>query len=203
MAMFSPQDIPKIRSLLRNIWATRGATSWIRLIDTQSMTPTLSGNIFLLVKWTTTLSSFELGDLILFSSPPPEILVVHRVCHINRTEKDIQVLQAADGFVAGEEISGGWLQAESVLGRIIAIRWGESDARITRLAARLHRFFGTLISTVSFSLWEQTQQLTKYKTTPLWKLTWAATTVLHKLLLYTHAFLLHISARASEENRLV
>lgn len=197
--MLSPSDTASLRSLLLKVWAAKGARSWVRLVDTQSMSPTLSGNVFLLVEWTAS-PNLQPGTLVLFPSPHAGLLVVHRVCDLKITESGVQVLQMADRLIADDEIGSGWLPAESIFGHVVAIRWGKPGAKVTCLESRLYHFFGILIATLSAKWREQMKQSYANELGTRKTLTRLTVSALHRLLCYSYAFILRVSAGVPQEN---
>jgi hypothetical protein len=155
--MLSQIDKTKIRFLLRNIYAEENARSWVRLIDTQSMSPVLSGNIFLLIEWSRSVHDLQVGDLVLFSMKPLDLLVVHRVCQLEIVEGNIKILQIADEIIAGGKVSGGWISSEMVFGRVVAIRWGETSTKIIEITSSLHHFWGKILAATSVIRWKHDQ----------------------------------------------
>jgi len=205
MSIFSLSDVKSLRFLLRKVLASKGKRSWVRLVDTQSMSPTLSGNVFLLVEWTEE-PDYQLGDLILFPSEPTDLLVVHRVCGLKTTESGGQILQIADRLLIGGKMGGGWLPIEVILGRIVSIRWGEPGTKATNIESRLHCFVGKLIAVLSARRWEHVKHLSKRRIgsiSPLfgWKtLDWLTFSALHRLMCYGYSIFLRVTAIALQEN---
>lgn len=198
--MFSLHDTTRLRSLLRNVLAAKGVRLWIRLIDTQSMSPALSGNVFLLVELTTS-PNFQIGDLILFSSPLSRLLVVHRVCHVQAKGPEVQILQLADRLMDENDLGGSWIPAGSILGRVVAIRWGEPGAKVTQLTSWLHRVFGRQIAILSAQKWMSAKQPNTNRERESFKESFKRKTlmriavhVLHGVFSYIYMLLLRASA---------
>lgn len=156
--MVNPNDKLALSILLRNLWATTHSCTWIRLIDTQSMSPVLSSEVSLFVQWTRSLSDLQLGDLVVFQIEPMNVLIVHRVCQVDSAEGQQRCLQVADAVTPDGVPSGSWLDSETVFGSVIAIRLCETDTTNIDLLHPFHRFFGKLIARTSAMRWEAYQR---------------------------------------------
>jgi hypothetical protein len=140
---FTLKDLATLRQLIITSRANNDSYSWIRLVDTQSMSPSFDGDIDLLVEWTRPYT-FNNGDLIVISKSDLPFLLVHRACEYQTTNHGQQVLQIADQFVFGDEVSVGWVDIEAVLGKVIQISYGRktriamlNSASIQRLAFQI------------------------------------------------------------------
>lgn len=145
-----PPDNPTLRRFLREVWAKEQRTSWVRYVDTQSMTPSLYGPVDLLVQWGSS-HPFQPGDLIAFEHPVLNILVAHRVCRVDSSTG--RVLQTGDRLHT-RGIPGAWIPLENVFGRVTALRWPASprEVRLSRLGVA---WIGRQISRSSARLWSQ------------------------------------------------
>lgn len=190
----SPRDRAKLRSMVRDTWSAQGKSSWIRLIDTQSMSPSLSGNVFLLVEWTAS-ANFSLGELILFSSQRLELPIVHRVCRLEITKDKSEILQVADQLTTNE-VGIGWISKEAILGRVVAIRWGNQGSRVIQLSSWPYSFLGALLATLSAKWWEYTNETSHSK---LIVVRWLVV-VLHRILSTVYALCLRSGVVAFLEN---
>ncbi len=192
----SPHDKTKLRSIIRNVWGAKGICSWIRLIDTQSMSPSISGNVFLLVEWGAS-SNPHPGELILFSSPHLELPVVHRICRLRLINGEHQIFQTTDRLIDGN-FGGGWVPQEALLGRIIAIRWGKPGTKVVRFTSWPYSLLGTLLAKLSAKWWEYTDEASRFRRTLA---QWAIVT-LHQILSYMYALSLLSGISAFQEDTL-
>lgn len=190
----SSHDRAKLRSIVRDVWGAQGICSWIRLIDTQSMSPSLSGDVFLLVEWGTS-SNLHPGELVLFSSPHLELPVVHRIGRLRLTNGEHQIFQTTDHLVDGN-FEGSWIPQDAVLGRIIAVRWGENGTKVIRLTSWPYPLLGTLLAKLSAKWWEYTNETSRSGRT----LTKWVVAILHQILSYMHALSLWLGISAFQEN---
>lgn len=191
---FTPQDITKLQSLLHNNWANAKTCTWVRLVDTQSMSPALSGNAFLLVEWTI-VHNLQKGDLIVFKPESQNLLVVHRVCIIESNENGDKILQIADQIKDAGEIIGSWIVPENVYGKVMAIRWGKSNTKIAPLSSGPIRMLGYFIAKLSVIRWRQFQKFKKDYSGKnyLHRGLRTAINMLHWLVCYIYAFVLRIA----------
>lgn len=135
---FTPKDLAKLRQLIVASRANSDKYSWIRLVDTQSMSPSFDGDIDLLVEWTQSYA-FHTGDLIVISKSNLPFLLAHRACECRTGNRGQQVLQIADQFVFGDEASASWVDLEAVLGRVVTIRYGRKRRIATLISASIQR----------------------------------------------------------------
>ena len=140
---FTTKDLSKLRQLIGASRSNSDKYSWIRLVDTQSMSPSFDGDIDLLVEWTQSYT-FHNGDLIVISKSNLPFLMAPRACDCRAGNRGQQVLQIADQFVFGNEVSASWVDLEAVLGKVVQIRYGRkrriatlNSASIQRLASQI------------------------------------------------------------------
>ena len=201
--MFRSPDLVRLRSFVHKMLASQGACSWVRLIDTQSMSPGFFGNIFLYVEWIAP-PKVAIGDVILFSLPLSDLIIVHRVCRINQIDGDNQILQIADRLIKGDKLSGQWIPAEFILGRVQAVRWGEAGSKVTPLTIGLPRIIGLWIAMLSSKYWEyyifqSFQGQSGSIINSFFKKTLPALLVsfFHRIVLHIYALVLRVFARSS------
>ncbi|GEM_PF-3728443 len=120
---FILSNLADLRKLIAISRANNEKYSWVRLVDTQSMSPSFDGDINLLVEWSNPYT-FRNGDLIVVSKPNLPFLLVHRACGYRLEKNERQVLQIADHFISRNEISASWVNLDSILGKIVQIRYG-------------------------------------------------------------------------------
>ena len=118
---FTPRDLARLRQLVASSRVNGTKYSWIHLVDTQSMSPSLDGDIDLLIEWTQPYK-YHHGDLIVISKPDLPFLVVHRACLWRTGIKGQDVLQIADQFIFANKLSASWVDLQDVLGRVVQIR---------------------------------------------------------------------------------
>ena len=134
---YTARDLDVLRRLVVFSRVNGDKYSWIRLVDIQSMSPSLDGDIELFIEWTQSYHYYE-GDLIVISKPMLPFLIAHRACGCRTMAHGQEILQIADQFIFGDEISAGWVALRDVVGRVVRIRYGQK-MRIATLESALIR----------------------------------------------------------------
>ncbi|MFL6130875.1 MAG: hypothetical protein ACJ73E_17645 [Mycobacteriales bacterium] len=109
------------RRLLRDRRAQRGEHSWVTVLDSGSMRPVLDGRCEVLVRWGRPGPDLAPGTLALLESND-EVLVVHRVAEVRTGKSSTDVLQVADNGRPDEQFASYRVQADRVLGVVLAVR---------------------------------------------------------------------------------
>ncbi len=86
------------------------------------------------------------GEIIAFDTP--EGLLVHRLLHCEQQEGTIRLLQSGDGA-----LQAGWLEAETVVGRVIALCPAHNKKQTILLHTPLARWGGYAIASVRYQLY--------------------------------------------------
>lgn len=120
---FDEKDLNSLRRLVTRSRANDTQYSWVRLVDTQSMSPTIKGDISLLIEWTEDYQ-FQKGEIIVFSKQNTPFLLAHRACKYRIAQDELEILQIADQFTFGNDFGAGWIKAKDVFGRVKKIHFG-------------------------------------------------------------------------------
>lgn len=127
---FTDQDLASLRRLIARSHANSTKHSWVRLVDTQSMSPSVDGDIDLLIEWTQPYH-FREGDIIVVSKPTLPFLLAHRACQCRPSPYGYEILQIADQFIHGDDISASWIELQAVLGRVTRIRFSDTGRTVS------------------------------------------------------------------------
>ncbi len=184
---FTGQDLASLRRLIVCSHAASAKHSWVHLVDTQSMSPSINGDVDLLVEWTQ-LYCFCTGDLIVVSKPELPFLLVHRACRLRSGRYGDEVLQIADQFAYGDELSAGWIELQAILGRVICVRF-RSTGRVVSLDSPPIRHLSQWIAKLSVQRLTQSQPETINQ-----RLASSIETIQHRLVCHVFHVTLHFVA---------
>lgn len=188
---FTPKDLAKLRQLIVASRANSDKYSWIRLVDTQSMSPSFDGDIDLLVEWAQPYA-FHNGDLVVISKSNLPFLLAHRACECRAGNRGQQVLQIADQFVFGDEVSASWVDLEAVLGRVVQIRYGRKRRIATLNSASIQRLASQIAKLSLYRYKLLTDQTQTHNLTNKFSIQF--TTVQHRLFCYLFRVTLFLNA---------
>lgn len=192
------EDLDKLRRIISKARTKNNKYSWIRLVDTQSMSPSVEGDIDLLVQWTQSYL-FQKGDLIVISKSNLPYLLVHRACEHRLGNHGEQVFQIADQFEFGNELSASWVDIETIIGRVVQIRYGQ-EGYIATLNSSVILNLSTKIAKLSLNKYNlQTIQYLKPKL--INKLILQFTIMQHHSLCYIFRVMLLLNARSTQKHK--
>ncbi len=184
---FTDQDLAGLRRLIACSHAVSAKHSWVHLVDTQSMSPTINGDVDLLVEWTQPYR-FCAGDLIVVSKPELPFLLVHRACQLRSGLYGDEVLQIADQFAYDDELSAGWIELLVILGRVTCVCF-RSTGRVVSLDFPVIRHLSQWIAKLSVQRLTQSQPETINQ-----RLASSIKTIQHRLVCHVFHVILHFVA---------
>jgi len=188
---YAQKDLPALRRLIVSSRANSTKRSWIPLIDTQSMSPSLKGDINLLIEWTQTYHYRE-GDLLIISKPTLPFMIAHRACSHRAGERGQEILQIADDFIFGDEISVSWIELKDIVGRVIEIRYGQEE-QVATLESMIVQGLGSWIAKLSLQRFINLQNRIDGQK----KINWffvRLTTIQHRFACYMFRIVLYINS---------
>ncbi len=110
------------RRLVRQAYQRAGRVSYIRVMDSGSMHPMLTGGCRVAIRWGVPSKGDAVGLLALLELPGG-VLVVHRLCRTRKGEGEAwDTLQIPDSFRAGDPYVGSWIEADRILGSVAEVR---------------------------------------------------------------------------------
>ncbi len=133
---FPATDLPRIRELVIRAFAERGQTAWIQLADTGSLRPLDSGDVQVRVDFSQGDSPSPGGIYLINGGPAPgDVLIAHRIVDERAMDGRQEYLHAPE--MPSSLLSTGWAPVERILGRVTAVKRGDSKGAGIRLTGIL------------------------------------------------------------------